>query len=81
MPKSWIERTAEALRLIPTLPEQAGEALPRLQQTALQNFPPPERWRDWEEYDAGAWPRRSKRRYHLIPTTCFNCESACGLVA
>ena len=81
MPKSWIERTAEALRLIPALPEQGGEALPRLTQTALQNFPPPERWRDWEEYDAGAWPRRSKRRYHLIPTTCFNCESACGLVA
>jgi anaerobic selenocysteine-containing dehydrogenase len=81
MPKSWIERAAEALRLIPPLAEERGEGLPRLTQTALQNFPPPERWQDWEEYEAGAWPRREKRRYHLIPTTCFNCESACGLVA
>ena len=81
MPKSWIERTAEALRLIPTLPEQVEEALPRLSQTELANFPPPERWSDWEEYDAKAWPRRRRRRYHLVPTTCFNCESACGLLA
>ncbi|HEX9844092.1 MAG TPA: molybdopterin-dependent oxidoreductase, partial [bacterium] len=81
MPKSWIERTAEALRLIPALPEQLEGVLPRLTQTSLQNFPPPERWSDWEEYEAKAWPRREKRRYHLIPTTCFNCESACGLVA
>lgn len=33
------------------------------------------------EYDAQAWPRKKERNYHLVPTTCFNCESACGLVA
>jgi anaerobic selenocysteine-containing dehydrogenase len=47
----------------------------------LQSFPPVERWRDWEEYDPAAWPRKVKRRYALIPTICFNCEAACGLLA
>lgn len=86
MSKSWIEKTAEALRLIPSLPEypQLGEGeenLPGLQVTELEKFPPPERWKDWEEYEATQWPKRVKRRYHLVPTTCFNCESACGLMA
>ncbi len=47
----------------------------------LASYPPPERWDDWEEYDAVAWPRKVKRRYSLIPTICFNCEAACGLLA
>jgi anaerobic selenocysteine-containing dehydrogenase len=47
----------------------------------LQSFPPRERWDDWEEYDAVAWPRKVSRRYALIPTICFNCEAACGLLA
>ena len=33
-------------------------------------------------YDAKArGPSASRRRYRLVPTTCFNCEAACGLVA
>jgi anaerobic selenocysteine-containing dehydrogenase len=47
----------------------------------LASYPPVERWEDWEEYDAVAWPRKVKRRYTLIPTICFNCEAACGLLA
>ena len=47
----------------------------------LASYPPVERWDDWEEYDAVAWPRKVKRRYRLIPTICFNCEAACGLLA
>src|ERR1700674_2052287 len=47
----------------------------------LASYPPVERWDDWEEYDATAWPRKVKRRYSLIPTICFNCEAACGLLA
>jgi len=43
--------------------------------------PPPERWDDWVELDAKAWPRRVERHYRCIPTICFNCESACGLLA
>jgi anaerobic selenocysteine-containing dehydrogenase len=47
----------------------------------LSAFPPKERWNDWTELDSQAWPRRKERHYQLVPTTCFNCESACGLLA
>lgn len=47
----------------------------------LANFPPPERWDDHVEYDAKAHPRKVERHFMLVPTTCFNCESACGLLA
>jgi anaerobic selenocysteine-containing dehydrogenase len=47
----------------------------------LAAFPPKERWDDWVELDSRAWPRREERRSMLVPTTCFNCESACGLLA
>jgi anaerobic selenocysteine-containing dehydrogenase len=44
-------------------------------------YPDAERWDDWEEYDSRSWPKRVKRRYLLVPTLCFNCEAACGLLA
>jgi anaerobic selenocysteine-containing dehydrogenase len=47
----------------------------------LASCPPPEQWRDWREYDAQAWPRKVEKHYELIPTICFNCEAACGLLA
>src|SRR6266581_3888160 len=47
----------------------------------LAAFPPKERWDDWAELDSRAWPARREHRYLLVPTTCFNCESACGLLA
>jgi anaerobic selenocysteine-containing dehydrogenase len=47
----------------------------------LAAFPPKERWTDWVELDSRAWPERRERRFTLVPTTCFNCESACGLLA
>ena len=49
--------------------------------TPLNNFPPPEQWDDWTEFDAKQWPKRVEKNYRLIPTTCFNCEAGCGLVA
>ncbi len=49
--------------------------------THLVSYPPRERWDDWTELDSKAWPKRVERRYMLVPTTCFNCESACGLLA
>ncbi len=48
---------------------------------SLSSYPPSDRWDDWVEYDARAWPRRVARRYLLVPTICFNCEAACGLLA
>ena len=47
----------------------------------LSQYPPPDRWDDWVEWDGKTWPQRVARRYMLIPTICFNCESACGLLA
>ena len=47
----------------------------------LSSYPPPENWEDWVEYDGKSWPERIPRHYHLVPTICFNCESACGLLA
>lgn len=47
----------------------------------LTNYPPISHWDDWVEWDGKKWPRRVARRYMLIPTVCFNCESACGLLA
>ena len=47
----------------------------------LAAYPPKERWDNWVELESKAWPKREERRYMLVPTTCFNCESACGLLA
>ncbi len=47
----------------------------------LRNFPPVESWDHHVEYDAKAHPRKVPHEYMLVPTTCFNCESACGLLA
>lgn len=49
--------------------------------TPLESFPPEDRWDDWREYDPNAWPKKVERRYTLVPTICFNCEAACGLMA
>ena len=47
----------------------------------MSQYPPPEQWDDWTEWDSKAWPRKVARNYSLVPTVCFNCESACGLLA
>ena len=43
----------------------------------LAAFPPRERWDNWVDVDS----RRAEHHTMLVPTTCFNCESACGLLA
>ncbi len=53
----------------------------RMSVTPLESFPPVEQWDDWREYDASAWPKKVERKYTIVPTTCFNCEAACGLMA
>ena len=79
----FLERMAERLRLIPDLHgDEPGPDLDSLTEPGdLTNYPPPDRWDDWTEYEAKAWPRREKKHYSIVPTTCFNCESACGLLA
>ena len=74
----------------------AGRALPTFGQThrkpvkllkvehpdgRLSSYPPSDKWDDWVEWDPKAWPKKVARHYSLVPTICFNCESACGLLA
>ncbi|MEO0481280.1 MAG: molybdopterin-dependent oxidoreductase [Planctomycetota bacterium] len=47
----------------------------------LQTFPPFEQWQNWKELDPKAWPKKVFKQFSLVPTICFNCEAACGLVA
>ncbi|MCP4202411.1 MAG: molybdopterin-dependent oxidoreductase [bacterium] len=62
--------------------EARGETFyPGASRIHLASFPPRERWDDWVELDSKSWPKRVEKRYMLVPTTCFNCESACGLLA
>src|SRR5579875_1958240 len=62
----------------PLNPAAAGLEAPA---GGLASFPPADRWEDWSEYDPAQWPRKVARHYRLIPTICFNCEAACGLLA
>ncbi len=83
--RSWVERLATSLKIIPEI-ETPASALPVLNSGGipepidLKRYPPPEQWDDWVEYDAGSWPEQVKKHYSIVPTTCFNCESACGLL-
>lgn len=43
--------------------------------------PPPDQWNHWTELDPSKWPQKVERHYQCIPTICFNCEAACGLLA
>ncbi len=79
--KTIIERIAEKLRLIPNLDKDREPILDRMTETSLDKFPPLDQWDHWEEYEAKSWPKKEKKAYTIVPTTCFNCESACGLTA
>ncbi len=76
-----IEKIAESLRIIPGLHEEKDEINSLNEPGKLSNYPPPEQWNNWQEYEAKAWARKEKKNYSIVPTTCFNCESACGLLA
>ncbi len=76
-----IENIAEKLRLIPQLHNEA-KGLERVSEPGTQNsYPPPEKWNDWEEYEATSNHERKKRKYMIVPTNCFNCEAGCGLLS
>ena len=63
-------------------PDPSGMVLPGARRhERLSNFPPVEEWDHHVEHDARAHPRKVAHEYMLVPTTCFNCESGCGLLA
>ena len=77
MAKTFIESIAQKLRVIPNL----DRAEPNVATKKLEKFPNSDDWHHHMELDANAWPKRVEKNYSLVPTTCFNCESACGLLA
>lgn len=79
--RTFVERIAESLRIIPDLQKDRSPEIERMTETSLDKFPPMDKWDHWEEYDAASWPKKVKKAYTIVPTTCFNCESACGLTA
>ncbi|MDQ3086972.1 MAG: formate dehydrogenase, partial [Acidobacteriota bacterium] len=79
---SFIESIAEKLGLIENLHSFEAEEIPRINEPGeLQNYPPPEMWDDWTEYEPMSGNRREKKNYMIVPTICFNCESGCGLLS
>ena len=79
---SIIETISEKLKLIPSLHDDNEPKIKPLSPTGtLTNYPPPEQWDDFVDYDPKSWPKKKKKHYSIVPTTCFNCESACGLLA
>ncbi|MEO8572577.1 MAG: molybdopterin-dependent oxidoreductase [Pyrinomonadaceae bacterium] len=79
---SFIESIAEKLHLIPNLHGAEVDALPPIVEPGnLADYPPPEKWDDWTEYEAKSGQRREKKNYMIVPTTCFNCEAGCGLLS
>ena len=77
MARSLIEKIAQGLRIIPNLDRKSSQGTG----APLRKFPSPDDWHNHVELDAQAWPEQIEKRYSLVPTTCFNCESACGLLA
>ena len=76
-----IEKLAVRFGLVPDL--DGPDAVDTVATTGrLARYPDASTWDDVVEYDPAQWPRRAvARHYRLVPTTCFNCESACGLLA
>ena len=83
MKKGWIETFSESLGLIPKISEKQNfmEEFPIEGPKELYKYPDPSEWEDFTELDPLAWPKKIKKHYSIVPTTCFNCESACGLLA
>ncbi len=79
--RSWIEKLATRLKIIPNLEsDQLSVGPTEMQTVSLERFPPMDHWDHWQEFDPQVWPLKQSKEYMLVPTTCFNCESACGLV-
>jgi anaerobic selenocysteine-containing dehydrogenase len=47
----------------------------------LRSHPDPAKWDDWVEFESKDWPRKVERHYAIVPSLCFNCEAACGVLA
>jgi len=81
MKRSWIETFSESIGLIPKISDRPDWSEEMEGPRELYKYPDPSEWDDFTELDPKAWPEKKERHYSIVPTTCFNCESACGLLA
>jgi anaerobic selenocysteine-containing dehydrogenase len=51
------------------------------QQRGFRSHPDPSEWDNYVDYESTSWPKKDRRSYWIIPSICFNCESACGILA
>ncbi len=49
--------------------------------STFRSHPDPSQWDDYTDFESTSWPKKETRRYWIIPSVCFNCESACGILA
>jgi anaerobic selenocysteine-containing dehydrogenase len=49
--------------------------------TEFRTHPAPADWDDYVDFESKSWPKKDRRHYWIIPSICFNCESACGILA
>jgi anaerobic selenocysteine-containing dehydrogenase len=47
----------------------------------FSTHPDPSKWDNYVDFESTSWPKKDRRRYWIIPSICFNCESACGILA
>jgi anaerobic selenocysteine-containing dehydrogenase len=47
----------------------------------FHSHPDPSQWDDYVDFESKSWPKKDRRHYWIIPSICFNCESACGILA
>jgi len=81
--RSWIETFSESIGLITKISDRPdwSEEFVMEGPRELYKYPEPNEWDNFMELDPQAWPEKKERHYSIVPTTCFNCESACGLLA
>ena len=61
-----IERIAESVGVIPNLHEDYGPDLDSLTEPGdLTDYPPPEKWDNWEEYEAKGWAKKGQKNLTL----------------
>src|SRR3954463_8775246 len=47
----------------------------------FRSHPDPSEWDNYTDFESASWPKKERRNYWIIPSICFNCESACGILA
>ena len=77
---SLIEKISEKIGLIPDLHKEgyqefdndmrefSDEEVARM----YENFPPPEKWDNWVEYNPKVWPKKEKKTYQIVPTISYS---------